>query len=63
MFSHSTSGKFLLHPPHVLTVCLVAGLPAGKLIKDRAWAEALWLTDVERYPVCGRPEVLQGTKQ
>lgn len=41
----------MLHPAHVRTACSVAGLPAGKLIKDGALVEVIWIADRESYTV------------
>lgn len=38
-----------MHPEHVITACSAAGLPAGKLIKDGALFEAIWIADRESY--------------
>lgn len=40
-----------MHPAHVITARVVAGLPAGKLIKDGALVEAIWRADRESYTV------------
>lgn len=40
-----------MHPAHVRTARAVAGLPAGKLIKNGALVEVIWRADRASYTV------------